>query len=151
MSMKFATQVGSRIWFAAFLFTCALGAPTAPARAEGPYQKVQPLLTASSNVLDEKLLLPDGSPLLVTSMIVTIEPGEATALHKHGVPVYIYILSGTVTVDYGEKGTKTFGPGTAFMEAMDFWHRGTNPGTEPVRILAVYMGSEKSRNTITKE
>jgi quercetin dioxygenase-like cupin family protein len=144
-------MVFSRLSLAALAVGLAVGAPFAAARAEGPYSKAQPLLAATSNVLDEKLLLPDGSPLLVTSAIVTIDPGEATAWHKHGVPVYIYILSGTVTVDYGEKGTKTFGPGTAFMEAMDNWHRGTNKGAEPVRILAVYMGSEKSRNTIARD
>lgn len=121
------------------------------ASADGPYQKVQPVLTTSRTVLDEKLLLTDGSPLDVTSTIVTIDPGEETAWHKHGVPLFVYILSGTVTVDYGDKGTRSFGPGGSFMEAMDHWHRGTNRGTEPVRILAVYMGSEKARNVIPKD
>jgi len=127
-----------------------LGASPA-ARAEGPYAKVQPVLTAARTVLDEPLLLPDGSPLKVTSMIVTIDPGEETAWHRHGVPTYIYVLAGEVTVDYGEQGTRAFGPGGSFMEAMGQWHRGTNRGREPVRILAVYLGSETARNVIPKE
>jgi len=39
-------------------------------------------------------------------MIVTIDPGEETAWHRHGVPTYIYILAGEVTVDYGEQGQR---------------------------------------------
>ncbi|MEO5375680.1 MAG: cupin domain-containing protein [Alphaproteobacteria bacterium] len=134
----------------AFVVAVALLAPVAAARAQSPYQKVQPVLATSATVLDEKLLLPDGSPLTITSTIVTIDPGEETAWHKHGVPLYVYILSGEVTVDYGDKGTRTFGPGGAFMEAMDHWHRGTNRGKEPVRILAVYMGSDKAQNVIPR-
>ena len=34
------------------------------------------------------------------------------------------------------------------MEAMDVTHFGINRGTEPVRILAVYMGAEGARNVI---
>lgn len=142
MSMKTRT--------AALLLGAALVALPAAARAEGPYQKVQPVLTASRTVLDEPLLLPDGSPLKVTSMVVTIDPGEETAWHRHGVPTYIYILSGEVTVDYGDQGTRAFGPGGSFMEAMGQWHRGTNRGREPVRILAVYLGSDKAQNVIPK-
>lgn len=116
----------------------------------GPYKKVQPLLAASSTVMDEKLLLPDASPLQVASTIVTIDPGEETAWHKHGVPLFIYILSGEVTVDYGERGTRTFGPGGSFVEAMDVWHRGTNRGAEPVRILTVSMGPVDAPAVIPK-
>lgn len=119
-------------------------------RAAGPYKKVQPVLAASTTVMDERLLEPDGSPLSVTSTIVTIDPGEETAWHKHGVPLFIYILSGEVTVDYGDRGTRTFGPGGSFVEAMDYWHRGTNRGTEPVRILTVSMGPDSAQGVIPK-
>ncbi|MBF0271595.1 MAG: cupin domain-containing protein [Magnetococcales bacterium] len=125
-------------------------APFFTAHADSPYQKVQPLLDTSKTVLDEPLRYPDGSPLQVSSTIVTITPGEETGWHKHGVPMYAYILSGEVTVDYGERGTRTFGAGTAMVEAMDQWHRGTNRGQEPVRILVVYMGSDKARNVLLR-
>ncbi len=113
-------------------------APNLP--AEGPYQQVQPLLKTDKSVLGEPLLLPDGSLLQVTSTIVTIAPGEETAWHKHGVPLYAYVLSGDLTIDYGDRGERRFSAGSAFMEAMDHWHRGTNRGSQPVRILAVYLG-----------
>lgn len=140
-----------RLRCAAAVFALGVLTPHAAARAEGPYKKVQPVLTTSRTVLDEPLAHADGSPLTVSSMIVTIDPGEETAWHKHGVPVYIYVLSGAVTVDYGDQGTRAFGAGGSFMEAMDVWHRGTNRGAEPVRILAVYLGSDTARNVIPRE
>ena len=138
------------VFFAVVVVAVTLSAPLGAVHAAGPYSKVQSVLTSSTTVLGEKLLLPDGSPLNITSTIVTIDPGEETAWHKHGVPLYIYILSGEVTVDYGDQGTHTFGPGGSFMEAMDHWHRGTNRGSVPVRILTVFMGSDKALNVIPK-
>lgn len=133
------------------LVLAALLTPPTLASAEGPYQKVQPVLDATQTVMGESLVQADGSPLHVTSTIVTIDPGEKTGWHKHGVPLYIYVLSGEVTVDYGDRGTRAVGPGGSFMEAMDVWHRGTNQGAEPVRILAVYFGSDQAPNTIPRD
>lgn len=113
------------------------------------YKRVDPLLASDRTVIGETLGYPSGSAK-VTSSIVTIQPGEETAWHKHGAPLYAYILSGEVTVDYGGKGTKRFPAGSAFMEAMDHWHRGTNLGDRPVRILAVYLGSDQVENVIRK-
>ena len=136
---------------AALIFVVILIAPLTIAHAEGTYSKVQPVLDTSKTVMGEILTLQDSSPLHIISTIVTIDPGEVTGWHKHGVPLYIYILSGEVTVDYGDKGVRTFGPGASYMEAMDYWHRGTNRGKVSVRILCVYMGSDKAQNVILKD
>ena len=61
-------------------------------------------------------------------------------------PLFVYILDGAVTVDYGDKGTKVYEAGGAIMEAMDWPHNGMNKGSEPVRILAVYMGADGKIN-----
>ena len=60
------------------------------------------------------------------------------------------ILSGSVTVDYGDHGRRVYKAGTAFMEAMDVWHDGVNSGDVPCRILVVFMGSPTARNVIRK-
>lgn len=140
-----------KLRYAALIIVVILIAPLTIARADGPYNKVQPVLDTAKTVMGENLKLPDGSPLHIISTIVTIDPGEKTGWHKHGVPLYIYILSGEVTVDYGEKGERTFGPGGSYMEAMAYWHRGTNLGKEAVRILCVYMGSDKAQNVIPRD
>ena len=115
------------------------------------YKQVDKLLSSPMSVVGETIYYPGGAVADITSAIVTIRPGEKTSWHKHGVPLFVYILSGEVTVEYGEKGKRTFKAGSAFMEAMDHWHRGTNTGTEPARILVVYLGAEGMMNVIQRE
>jgi len=64
------------------------------------------------------------------------------------VPLFAYILDGELTVDYGDRGTRTYRRGEAFMEAMDVAHAGINTGTQPVRLLAVYMGAKGAEDVI---
>lgn len=51
-------------------------------------------------------------------------------------------------MDYGARGKRTYRKGDTFMEAMGVDHFGANTGTEPVRLLAVYMGAQGSQDTI---
>jgi quercetin dioxygenase-like cupin family protein len=107
-----------------------------------------PLLSTGKNIVGETIRYPTTGPAHVTAAIVTLAPGAKTIAHKHGVPLFAYILDGELTVDYGTHGTRTYKKGQAFMEAMDVTHFGINHGAEPVRILAVYMGAEGARNVI---
>lgn len=120
------------------------------AAADNAYQDVEPLLATGQTIIGEPIAYSPGAAK-VTAVIVTIQPGEETRLHKHGVPLFAYILSGEATVDYGDKGVKVYPCGTAFMEAMDQWHHGMNHGKEPVRILAVYLGSDRGENVVLKK
>jgi quercetin dioxygenase-like cupin family protein len=103
------------------------------------------LLVTETDVLDQPIAYPAGKPR-ITSAIVTIAPGGEGQLHSHQVPMYAYVLQGTVTVDYGTHGTKTFTQGQAVMEAQRVPHKGMNKGTEPVALLVVYMGVEGTPN-----
>ena len=125
-----------------------LGATASASLADG-YPAV-PLLSSSETVLGEAITYPTTGKAVVTAVIVTLGPGEKTVVHKHGVPLFAYVLEGEVTVDYGAHGTKSFGPGDSFVEAMNVDHAGINNGGTPVRILAVYMGAEGSENVIPK-
>ena len=120
--------------------------PVHTANAKGTYPAV-PLLSTGTNVVGETIHYPAGAAH-VTAAIVTLAPGARTLLHKHGVPLFAYILSGTLTVNYGKHGTRTYQQGQAFMEAMAVAHYGVNKGKVPVRILAVYMGAKGARNVI---
>lgn len=115
----------------------------APANAAG-YPAV-PLLSTGTTILGEPLRYPSGEPH-VTASIITLAPGQRTIPHKHGVPLFAYILSGELSVDYGEKGVRTYKAGDSLMEAMDVAHYGFNPGKEPVRLLAVYMGAKGAKD-----
>jgi quercetin dioxygenase-like cupin family protein len=107
-----------------------------------------PLLSTDKNIVGETIHYPTTEPAQITAAIVTLAPGAKTISHKHGVPLFAYILDGQLAVDYGAHGTRTYKKGQAFMEAMNVTHFGINRGTEPVRILAVYMGAEGARNVI---
>lgn len=108
----------------------------------------KPLLSTGKTVADETIHYPTSGPAQVTAAVVTIAPGGKTIVHRHGVPLFAYILDGEVTVDYGDRGKHTYRKGDAFMEAMGVPHLGINNGTEPVRILAVYMGAKGAQNVI---
>jgi quercetin dioxygenase-like cupin family protein len=109
---------------------------------------VTPLLSTGTTVVGEALHYPSGGPAHATAAIITLKPGAKTNLHKHGVPLFAYILEGEITVDYGDRGKRTYRPGDAFMEAMDVPHFGADDGAQPVRILAVFMGADGAADTI---
>lgn len=126
-----------------------VGPATAEDLAPQAYQNLlTPLLQSSTDVLGEPLAYPEGTPN-VTAAIVTIPPGGETGWHEHEVPLFAYLLEGELTVDYGDKGTKTYRAGEAVIEAMNWPHNGTNTGTVPMKLIAVYMGSASAANTVS--
>lgn len=96
----------------------------------------------SKTILGQDYTYPAGVPL-VESFIFEIPVGKQTSLHKHAVPMYAYVFSGELEVDYGSKGKRTFKPGSAYVEAIDWCHFGRALGNQPVKILGVYLGQEK--------
>ena len=107
-----------------------------------------PLLSTGTSILGETIRYPNAGPAHVTAAIVTLAPGARTIMHKHGVPLFAYILDGELTVDYGTHGTRTYRQGQSFMEAMAVAHFGVNNGSQPVRLLAVYMGAKHAKDVI---
>jgi quercetin dioxygenase-like cupin family protein len=106
-----------------------------------------PLLKTGETVIGQAVVYPQGAAT-ITAAIVVILPGRETGWHIHHVPLFAYMLEGELTVDYGSKGKKVYKPGDSLMEAVDWAHNGTNKGSSPVRILAVYLGSEGKNNTV---
>lgn len=136
-----------RLWVAAFLLA-VIFAPAKRADADDIDYPPVPLLSTGNTVLGEPLHYPASGPAHVTATILTLAPGAKTILHRHGVPLFAYILEGELTVDYGERGKRTYRQGEALMEAMDVPHYGLDTGVQPVRILAVYMGAEGAADVI---
>jgi quercetin dioxygenase-like cupin family protein len=135
------------IALAAFAAPALLHPATETAKAKKTDYPAVPLISTGKTIVGETIHYPKG-PARVTAAIVTLAPGGRTIVHKHGVPLFAYILSGQLTVNYGKDGTRTYKPRDAFMEAMDVAHYGINNGRKPVRILAVYMGAQGAKNVI---
>jgi quercetin dioxygenase-like cupin family protein len=136
-----------RRYLPAALVLAAIPLAGRAAAQESGYPAV-PLLSTGVTVAGETLRYPTTGPARITASIVTIAPGSKTIVHKHGVPMFAYILGGELTVDYGDRGKQTYRQGQALMEAMDVAHYGVNNGAEPVRILVVYMGAEGAENVV---
>jgi quercetin dioxygenase-like cupin family protein len=118
------------------------------ALAEDASYPAVPLLSTGTSIVGETLHYPATGPAHVTAAIVTLAPGARTIMHKHGVPLFAYILEGELTVDYGDHGKHTYRQGDAFMEAMDVPHYGVDTGAQPVRLLAVYIGAEGASDVV---
>ena len=130
------------------MFALALLAAVAvPAAAQDTsYQNLlTPLLSGNQTIIDQTIAYPEGTPK-VTAAIVIIPPGKDTGWHTHDVPLFVYILEGEVTVDYGSKGVKVYKAGEALLEAENWPHNGMNKTDDLVRIFAVYMGAEGLAN-----
>lgn len=121
--------------------------PATPPANTGGYPAV-PLLSTSKTIVGETIRYPRTSEAHVTAAIFTLEPGGKSILHKHGVPLFAYILEGELTVDYGKHGTRTYKKGDSLMEAMNVAHFSVNNGSEPVRLLAVYMGARGAKDVV---
>jgi quercetin dioxygenase-like cupin family protein len=116
-----------------------LGAATALALAP---PRFMPLLSTSKTVMDEPIVYPQGALAKLTTGIVTMPPGAETGWHTHGVPLTGLILEGELTVDYGDKGKRTYKEGQSLAEAINIPHNGKNTGIGPMRLFVVYIGAE---------
>ncbi len=137
--------------FAAALVLIASSAIVSHAAAQDKGYPAIPLLATSTSIVGEALSYPTAGPARVTAAIVTLGPGERTIVHRHGVPLFAYILEGELTVDYGAHGTRIYRAGQAFMEAMAVPHFGRNTGTQPVRLIAVYIGADGAEDVIAEK
>ena len=135
--------------FNAFAVLALLASPVlADDQAKQQYQNLlTPLLSSGTDVLGTQLTYPQG-PAKITAAIVTIPPGGTTGAHHHEVPLCAYILEGELTVDYGTKGKRTYRAGDSVLEAINWVHTGTNTGTVPMKLPAVYMGGGTAANTV---
>ena len=122
-----------------------------PDHKDVPYQGITadqvPLPASSADILGRAFTFPEGTPNVGT-YVITIQPGVATELHKHEVPLIAYMLSGVLEVDYGTKGKKVYKAGDAFIEAIEWCHSGHAVGPEPAKLLGIYLGNEKLKNVI---
>ena len=90
-------------------------------------------------IIGQDFKYPSGTPLIKAFDIV-IPAGKQTSSHSHAIPLYAYIVSGELEVDYGSKGKRSFKAGSSYIEAIDWCHIGKSLNNQPVRIIGVYLG-----------
>ena len=110
----------------------------------------QLMIDQEITVLDQKLVYPKKGVAQVSSAVTTLEPGQETGWQLHPVPVFVYVLSGTYTVEYEAGVTKEFPAGSSIMQATKTNYNGINKGEETVQLLTVFMGAQGKRNTVMR-
>ena len=78
----------------------------------------------------------------ITAMTVEIAPGAQTGWHKHTIPVYAYVISGTLTVNMEGGKTREFKEGDVIIEVVNTRHNGINQGETPVKLIVFYTGAQ---------
>ena len=120
---------------------------SAPPTVAAPAQ----LDAQSTTAHDQPIVYPKAKPAQVSSTIVQLEPGQETGWHKNNVPTYIYVMEGTLTVEYDAGVTKEFPEGTAFVQATRVFHNGKNTGSGTLRFLEVHLGAKGVADTVVRK
>jgi quercetin dioxygenase-like cupin family protein len=93
--------------------------------------------TLSEKDIAEKL---DGKKTKATTVEVTLEPGQASAPHRHPGPVFGYVIEGEYEWAIDDQAAKTLKAGDTFYEPTGCLHRvSKNPGKSKTRVLAVVL------------
>ena len=103
------------------------------------------LLDTKVDVMGKPIKYPAGAPRIISERI-TLPVGATSNPNIHNTPMYLQILEGEITVDYGARGKKVFRAGDAFVEAQGIVHHGQNTGKVPLKFLVIYMGAEGVAN-----
>lgn len=106
----------------------------------GPTIRVEPLMQTRVTTSGAPIEYPETNHPEVRTILVEIPPGAQTGWHKHPMPCYAYMLSGTIAVEMENGKTITYKAGQAFAEMVNTMHNGKNLGKVPVKILMVVTG-----------
>jgi len=87
----------------------------------------------------------------VTALIVSVPPGGSTGWHQHPVPVYAYMLDGTLNVEIKGGKTYVFKKGDAILEVMNTLHNGYNSGLEHATLVVFYTGAVGVPNVVKEK
>ncbi len=101
------------------------------------------ILNHTTTVLGQKYEFPVKTPAIYPFKAI-MKRGTSTVWHKHGFPLIIDIISGSLIVNYGSKGRITFRPGAYFVEAIDWCLRGSASEDEDVVMIGTLLAERAS-------
>jgi len=131
------------------LLLCVLGSAIALAEDANPIT-VTPIIVTDTTASGQPIVLPQGDVAL-TAATYDIAAGAALPEHKHPYPRYAYVVAGTIAVANLETGkTVTYHPGDVIVEAVDQWHKGTNVGTDAVKLIVYDFAPKGAANVVKK-
>jgi quercetin dioxygenase-like cupin family protein len=95
----------------------------------------------------------DGKKVRATTVEVTLEPGQASAPHRHPGPVFGYVIEGEYEWAIDDKQPRTLKAGDTFYEPTGCLHRvSKNPANMgKTRVLAVVLHPEDVKDIVIPE
>ena len=124
----------------------AAGGMTAARHDEKPHGSVKPL---AARDMVEKV---DGKEAKATAVEVTLEPGQASAAHRHPGPVLGYVLEGEYEWAIDDQPAKVLKAGETFYEPAGCLHRvSKNPGKVKTRVLAWVIHPRDAKDLVLPE
>jgi quercetin dioxygenase-like cupin family protein len=119
------------------------------AALDEPQQGKPKVTTLSEKDIAEKL---DGKKAKATTVEVTLEPGQASAPHRHPGPVFGYVIEGAYEWAIDDQAAKTLKAGDTFYEPTGCLHWvSKNPGNARTRVLAVLLHPHDTKQISTPE
>jgi quercetin dioxygenase-like cupin family protein len=112
---------------------------------------VEPILKTDTTSIGQKIIYPNFQRDEVTISKITILPGKSTGWHKHKIPVFAYVLKGTLTVELENNKTMQYSENSSFSEVLNTFHNGINKGKESLVLIAFYMGEKGKVLSVPKE
>ena len=109
--------------------------------------KAQQAPSVKRNVLLKKDMTIPGREAVMA--LVELPPGSTEGKHTHPAEVYGFVQEGTVTLEVEGQPTRTLNPGDVLTIAPGQIHEGSNRGTAPAKILAVFI-AEKGKPLTTQ-
>lgn len=134
---------------ALFLLAPLLIVPAAaqPATSGPVGLKLTPVLETATTFTGQPIRFPQGDNQF-TAVIAELAPGGQVGRHMHPVPLFVYMLEGTLSIEMEGHGTHTFNAGQGFAEVTNTWHNGRNLTDKPVRFLIIFSGQKGIPNLI---
>jgi quercetin dioxygenase-like cupin family protein len=118
------------------VFACACLALSAQAQQQRPQAPAVSHAPPLTYVLKEVTTdFPKADQLEARVRTSTIQPGAVGEWHTHAIPVIVYVLEGTLSIEVKDKGTMQHKGGEAAMEPINTVLRAMNQGQAPVKLV----------------
>jgi quercetin dioxygenase-like cupin family protein len=112
---------------------------------------VEELLQSEVNSMGQKIIYPEVKDAKVAMKKITFPPGETTGWHKHDIPVFSYIIKGTLTVETEDGKVMQHKENSCFSESYNIYHKGTNKENTDLVVMAIYLGGDEKEISVNKK
>lgn len=109
-----------------------------PAFAQGDVKEIDKPASKLEQVLAHKA---ESGGEEVRVVRVTLDPRTAGAWHSHPSAVYVYVTSGTATIEVEGKDPSTVSAGDALAEPLGVPMRAVNSSEEPVEVIVFQIST----------